>query len=344
MRITAIAMLLVTMLAAGCKENNSPLQPMRGVVLNVVDLGTVDWPRLAHENGINTIGTHVNPGEVLEFIRSERGQVFIEECRKYGICVEHQLHAMSELLPREMFTEDPSMFRMNSEGVRSQDSNCCVHSEKALETIASNAAEFARLLPADNHRYYFWLDDGKETCQCPECSQFTASEQALIIENRMIKAIREVDPEARLAHLAYANTLSAPEKVKPAEGIFLEFAPFFRTWSKPLADTSATSGNINFPMTHGDNLRHLENNLKVFTAKDAVVLEYWLDVSLFSGWTKPAVRLPWNREVFRSDIDTYRSYGLNNFTSFAVYMDSSYFSRFPQTDCLKEYGNGLRED
>lgn len=340
--ISVFVTIIFAAFAAGCTPAAPQHQPMRGVVLDVVDLGTVDWPELAHENGINTIGTHVNPGQVLEFIQSEKGQAFLADCRKYGITVEHQLHAMSELLPRELFAEDSTMFRMNNDGRRTDDFNCCVHSEKALDMIAAKAAEFARLLPADNHRYYFWLDDGKETCKCPECRQYTASEQALILENRMIEDIRKVDPYARLAHLAYANTLSAPVKVKPADGIFLEFAPFYRTWSKPLSDTSAISVNINFDMTHGDNLRYLEDNLKVFSAEDAVVLEYWLDVSLYSGWKKPAVELPWNREVFESDIDTYSSYGLKNFTSFAVYMDSSYFRRFPQTGHLKEYSHKIR--
>ena len=40
-------------------------------------------------------------------------------------------------------------------------------------------------------------------------------------------------------------------------------------------------------------------------------------------------------------IDTYAAYGLKNFTSFAVYMDSSYFRSFPQTDHLKEYSQKI---
>ena len=79
---------------------------MRGVVLNTVDLATVDWAKKAHENGINTIGTHMFPGEVVEFIQSPKGQKYMEDCHRYGIAVEHQLHSMAELLPRELFAED----------------------------------------------------------------------------------------------------------------------------------------------------------------------------------------------------------------------------------------------
>jgi hypothetical protein len=335
-----VLVLLSFFLCLGCvTEKEEKAVPMVGIVLDVNDLGTVDWPRLAHENGINTIGTHIFPRQVMEFIQSDMGKVFLAECEKYGIAVEHQLHSMSELLPRELFKECPEMFRMNSNGERTDDSNCCVHSEEALDIIASKAVEFASVLKPTNHRYYFWLDDGKETCKCPKCREYSASEQALIIENRIIEALREVDPKAKLAHLAYANTLSAPKKVVPNEGIFLEFAPFYRRWDRPLADTSATSNNVLIGMTHGANLRYLEENLTVFSVEDAVVLEYWLDVSLHSSWRKPAVKLPWNKEVYESDIETYRQYGLKNFTSFGVYMDSEYFSNYPEIDFLKEYSS-----
>ncbi len=322
-------------LTSSCREDK-PV-PMRGIILSVEDLETVDWAKLAHENGINTIGTHITPRQVADFMQSEKGQKFNADCRKYGIFVEHQLHAMKELLPRELFAEDTTMFRMDSEGRRTDDWNCCPSSEKALGIIAENAAKYAELLPASNHRYYFWLDDGKPTCRCPSCSELSASDQALIIENIMIKAIRKVDPQAQLAHLAYLNTLPAPEKVSPAEGIFLEFAAFFyRSWETPLSNPEGSGRE----MTHADILEHLKDNLKIFPAETAVVLEYWLDVSLFSDWKKPAVELPWRRDVFESDLHTYSEFGLENVTSFAVYMDSVYFSKYPDTGFLKEYGEG----
>lgn len=328
---------------SGCVQEPQSQWQMKGVVLHVDDLNTMDWPKLAHESGINTIGTHMHPGQVIEFIQSENGQRFLEGCRKYGIEVEHQIHAMSELLPRELFAEDPEMFRMNKNGERTPDFNCCAHSEKALEIIAAKAAEFAAILPSDNHRYYFWLDDGKETCYCPKCREYSVSEQGLIIENKMIESIRKVDPEAKLAHLCYSNSLSAPVKVKPADGIFLEFAPIDRNWERPLTDKDALAFQGNLDLTNGEIIQYLEDNLEVFSAEDAVILEYWLDVSLFSRWTKPAVKLPWNREVFESDVDTYAEYGIRNVTSFAVYMDSTYFKRFPDTNYLKEYTDKLSQ-
>jgi hypothetical protein len=246
---------------------------------------------------------------------------------------------MADLLPRKLFDEDPSMFRMDKDGKRSRKFNLCVHSEKALDIVAKNAADYAKILVPTNHRYYFWLDDAAPVCACPECSKYSASEQAVIVENRIIKELRKLDPKAQLAHLAYANAISAPKNVKPAEGIFLEFAPYHRTWNKPLADGQARSGNNE---THAEILQHLKNNLAVFPAETAVVLEYWLDVSLFSHYRKPAVKCPWHKDVFDSDMQTYAELGIRNITTFAAYMDDAYFKAFPETGYLSEYGNGLK--
>ena len=106
--------LVICLLAASgcCDKNTQGWWEMRGVVLTVDDLATVDWPKIAAESGINTIGTHINPGQVRDFLATDKGKQFLSECKEYGIAVEHQLHAMNELLPRELFDEDPSMFRM----------------------------------------------------------------------------------------------------------------------------------------------------------------------------------------------------------------------------------------
>jgi hypothetical protein len=314
----------------GCTKKE-PQFLMRGVVLTDYDLETVaDWPKMAHEAGINTIGTHAFPVPVAAFIQSEKGKKFLADCKKFGIKVEHQLHAMGQLLPRELFTEDSTMFRMNAEGHRVNDCNFCVHSEKALNIVCENAIRYARLLPSTNHRYYYWIDDAQPMCACPECSHYSESEQALIVENRIIRALRTIDPEAHLAHLAYLNTMSPPRKVKPEEGVFLEFATIVRKWDQPLLDKFA---------------KELRANLEVFPAETAVVLEYWLDVSLHSGYKKPAVKLPWHKDVFELDLDIYAKYGIRNITSFAVYMDDKYMETYGDfvKNCLKEYGDGFEQ-
>ena len=332
-----VALLALSLLFSCSRSSDEPWFRMRGVVLSVEDLGSVDWPDIAKRNGINTIGTHVTPSQVLEFIQSERGAAFVDGCKKNGIDIEHQLHAMGDLLPRSLFEEDSTMFRMDKDGRRVADFNCCAHSGKALGIIASNAARFASVLKATNHKYYYWLDDNSEPCFCPECSGFSASDQALLIENRMLEAIRTVDPQACLAHLAYQKTMPPPTKVKPADGIFLEFAPIERQWNRPLTDLEAPGRKGR--MSHKQVMDYLQANLEVFPPETAVVLEYWLDVSLASDWKKPAVRLPWHPDVFASDLETYAAHGIHDITSFAVYMDSTYFKAYPDGEkSLEDYG------
>jgi hypothetical protein len=342
----AFALLTVLLFTGfiGPKDKSQSFFATRGVVLTTADLETVDWPKKAKDAGLTTIATHITPSQVVAFIQSPKGQDFLRECKEFGLEVEHELHAMNDLLPRELFKEDPSMFRMNKEGKRVADFNLCVHSEKALETVCENAVRFAKILKPTTGRYFFWIDDGRPMCHCSQCIQYSDSEQALILENRMLKALRAIDPRATLAHLAYLNTMTPPAKVKPEPGVFLEFAPIQRSWDNPLRNGNVKSERLDNvpPITHGRILELLDENLKVFGRENAQVLEYWLDVSLFSNWQKPAKKLPWNKEVFLNDIDVYAQRGIKNITTFAVYIDDEYLKNYQDVSFVNEYGAGLK--
>ena len=158
------------------------------------------------------------------------------------------------------------------------------------------------------------------------------------MENRILRELRKTNPEAKVAHLAYYGTMEVPEKVKPEEGIFLEFAPFFRTWDAPLNDSVAKGRTGVTNKTFYD---YLVRNLKVFDPAEVVVLEYWLDVSLVSDWKKPAKKLKWDGDVFRKDIELYSDLGIKNIASFGVYIDSAYVAAYKDLSFLKEYGRGL---
>jgi len=322
--------------AQGDRESREPLFKTRGVVLTTPDLSTLDWPQRAAQAGLTTIATHVTPGEVSKFVQTDRGCEFLVQCRERGLEVEHELHAMSDLLPRSLFEKEPSMYRMNEQGQRSPDFNCCVHSSRAIEVVCENVVKYAGVLRPTTGRYFYWIDDGRAMCQCPRCRVYSDSEQALILENEMLRALRKVDSRATLAHLAYARTMPPPVQVRPAAGIFLEFAPIGRTWSEPISQRQAKEGQ------HGRYLDWLDANLGVFGRDNAQVLEYWLDVSLFSSWKRDAKKkLPWRRDVFLQDIATYAARGIRHVTSFAVYVDADYVRQYGEPP-LNEYGEGLR--
>lgn len=311
----------------------------RGAVIVVGDMETYDWPALAKESGLNTLATHIRPSEIAAFVRTEAGQRFLDGCQRHGISVEHELHALDDLLPRGLFDKDPTMFRMDEKGERVRKANLCVHSVQALEVVAENAARYTRELRSTTGRYFYWIDDGQPMCLCPKCRGFSESDQALLLENHMLRAIRRVDERASLAHLAYARTLAAPTQVRPEPGIFLEFAPIERRYDTPLAQRAVPTERKN--MTHGQLLDALDANLAWFGRDGAQALEYWLDVSRFSAWKRAkTVEIPWRAEVFADDLATYARRGIRHVTTFAAWLDGDYVKRWGIAP-VRAYGKGL---
>lgn len=310
---------------------------MRGIQPSWEDVKTpdvLDYIEICKKTGINTISVDVDKN-------SKVGKEFIARCAEEGIDIECEGHMMSILLKRSLFATDPDVFRMDASGQRNPDCNGCPSSEKGLEYVYRNAYTVAVTKPSTNHRYYCWLDDGGDICHCEKCRDLSPSDQALIYENTILKALREVDPEAMLAHLAYFNTVDPPTKVKPAEGIFLEFAPIRRDRYHPLAETWIKDWA---GLTNAELLQKLAANLKVFPVETAMVLEYWMDESLFCGWDpKHLVKLPWDKDLFLSDLKTYASYGIRNMQCYCYYVGADYVTRFGNPDFLEEYGNGLFE-
>jgi hypothetical protein len=309
----------------------------RGVVLLPSDLTLAGWPERAAQAGLNTVALHAPQQlEVLAvFIRGDVGQQFLAGCRRLGLRVEYELHAMSDLLPRELFDQDATLFRTDDTGQRTPDFNCCPSSPRALEIIGARAVAYARIFHPTTHRYFYWPDDGREWCRCDKCHLLSNSEQALLVENAMLNALRGADAQAMLAHLAYGPTLEPPSQVRPEPGIFLEFAPIGRAYDRPFAEQTGA--------LLADRLDVLDVNLAVFPRDTAQVLEYWLDVSRFSKWQRPAVKLPWQPDVVRADLDAYAQRGLRHVTTFACYLDADYVQRHGEPwDAVADYGQATQ--
>lgn len=325
--------------------DEAPYFLTRGVVLLPEDLQTVAWPQLASDAGLTTIGVHGGPESVLRFVQSEEGARFLSRCRALKLDVEYELHAMRDLLPRSLFDRRPDLFRMNEAGDRVPDANCCPASRPGLEVICENALRYAQVLRPTTHRYFYWLDDAAPTCKCPECRRYNDSEQAVLVENAMLAALRTLDAQASLSHLAYVGTLPPPTQVRPDPGLFLEFAPIERSWAHPLDELSVVgrTGAGREKLSHGQTLELLDANLAIFSSTTAQVLEYWLDASLHSNWQRPARQVPLHLDVLRSDLRTYGQRGIRHVTTFAAWIDSDYVTRFGPPGFVSSYGAALRE-
>ncbi|MCI8387000.1 MAG: DUF4838 domain-containing protein [Clostridiales bacterium] len=294
------------------------------VLIHPDELDSV-WISEAVRLGIPRIGLHPVGGaeahnslrELLEQLKTPEFRKMINEAVDNGIEIEYEMHTARYLLPADKFATHPEWFRQNADGVRTPDKNCCATNKDALEFMAKRAADTVKQLYRSTHRYYFWLDDASDSaCHCPSCKNYTPSEQQMLIMNALLAGIKTVDPEAKLAFLAYSDCKQPPEKVKPDDGIFLEYAPMDRDYHIAMNDPSSAK--------NAAQCKYPEALLKCFGKKDAKLLEYWLDNSLFSNWKKPPKAFTPDTAVIEADAAYYKELGFTDIATFACYLGADY--------------------
>ena len=318
-------------------------QPFRkGVILTPADLTGCAWPERLARRGLNTLGIHSGGGpahDIFTALGDTATPDFRRQLHRLGLECEYENHASIALLPRELYGEQPESFPFSwKQNRRLPTGNWCISSAFARKQIARNAVRLAEALPSPSGRWFFWGEDtGDCWCHCDGCSRFSPADQALYSVNLIADTLREHRPEARVAYLAYLETLDMPEVFRPHAGVFLEYAPYFRCYRHALDDSSC---RIN--RRHLDILRQL---LEVFDPAETQVLEYWLDSSLYCfEKRKPRARPIFRPEVVERDLRLYTGLGIRSITTFAVNMDAEYFSEFGEEE-LTVYArllNGFR--
>ena len=238
-----------------------------------------------------------------------------------GLEIEYEMHAASYLLPRELFLEHPGYFRMDENGVRVPDFDFCPSNEEGLALVAAHAVDLAHRLYRSRHAYYFWMDDGRNhACHCPKCRRFSASEQQLIALNRILQELKKTIPDAKMAHIAYVDRIDVPQQVKPEEGIFLEFAPYEKYMKNPDRQRQE------------EEQRMLPLLLSHFGTRDAKVLEYWLDNSLFSHWKKPPKPFFANADTVAAEVRAYAKMGFAQIATFGCFLGDDYEALYGEPD------------
>ena len=283
--------------------------------------------------GIPTLSMHPVGGyrspltmkDMLDKLETAEYRALVDEAIEKGLTIEYEMHAARYFLPKSEFDVHPEWFRMDAEGNRTPKLNCCATNKEALDYIAARAVEAAKGLYRSSHRYFFWMDDSKEDirCHCPECEKYSASDQQLLIMNRILEELRKYDPEATIPYLAYYDTLEPPTQVKPMEGIFLEYAPIDRDFHKPLSEANEKNES---------QYRHLQALLDFFGKDTAKALDYWLDNSLFSNWTKPPQPFTADADVILADLAHYKALGFRDISTFACYLGEDYIELHGEPD------------
>ena len=308
----------------------------KGVVVTPEDFEGVDWIGKCAELGLNTLGIHSGGGaghNVLEKLGRFSEESFRAEALASGIDIEYECHAPHELLPRSLFAEHPEYFPYSWHGgMRVESGNWC--SGSALPLVGRNGGALGRRLSPTNHRHFYWGEDRRGAwCHCETCSKLSSTDQSLLAVNAIARDLAATDPKAQVGFIAYSDALEAAETVKPAPNVILEFAPMHRCYRHAINDPDCSINRACW--------RQLHDHLKVFDAERAHVLEYWLDSSWASGWKKPAKRPAWfDRKLVERDINAYASLGIRSVTTFAVFMDGTYFEAFGDRE-LREYAEIL---
>lgn len=288
----------------------------KGVVLcpyTCADYHDIDWPGLVHKAGLNTLAFHTGGDgyarkndtfTLNEMLHGSSGVNFAKKAVAMGLDVEYEVHVLSsEFLPRHYFKSHPNWFRQDYRtGKRTPQANYCTSSGDASGIIAARGRDFTGRFPSTTARYFLWSDDGGSWCHCSRCRGKTDSDQELLYTNTLMAAVRKEHPEARMAYLAYGKQMAPPSSVKPADGVFLEFAPSERCYLHAVNDPKCSVNRHVWT--------NLLNLLKVFRPEDSHVLEYWLDFRRKWHVPKPTIAL---------DIRAYRNLGISSLTTFLTF-------------------------
>lgn len=295
---------------------------------------TEKWIDRMVEKGVDTLGLHPVGGEkahetlesLVQLTRTERFRSLIDYAKSKGLNVEYEFHAAGYLVDRKLFDTHPEYFRMNEQGQRVNDLNFCVSDKNAIDVAAKTAVKLASLLYGCDDRYFFWLDDASGgMCHCPECKQYSPSDQQLIVLNAMVRELRKTKPNASLAYLAYFDTLDIPKKIKPEDGIFLEYAPIDK-WRRRPGEREKYAEKVKRELAARKPL------IDFFGKKKSRVLEYWIDNSLFSGWKKPPLKLDCDGEEAEKDINEYLKLGYEDISTFGCYLGQDYEELYGEAD------------
>ncbi len=300
------------------------------MIIHPEELSAVWIDKLANA-GIDTLGIHPRGGalahqslkELVARTETAEYRELIDYAHRRGLEVEYEIHAAGYLMPRELFSEHPEYFRVNEAGERTADRNFCVSNRDALDLFADRAAELALALYGSSHNFYFWMDDGQQLqCHCPKCRSLSPSDQQLIVLNRVLQKIKEHFSDARVAYLAYMDTIVPPSNICAEDGIFLEYAPFEKYTAKGenSAELTAREKEMIAPL------------MQFFEKGPKKVLEYWYDNSLFSDWKKPPARFVLNEMSMKRDIEEYRKMGFDGISTFACFLGEDYEELYGEVD------------
>jgi hypothetical protein len=319
----------------------------KGLVIHPCEISQ-RWNDLIVDSGLNLLGIHPEGGltagqsveEAIETLQRPTIKELLTQLEASGVGIEHELHALSWLLPRDLYSKHPNWFRMDEKQERVNDYDFCPSNKDALDHIAERAAQLAQIFRPTTGLYHFWLDDVEMSgCWCSDCkrSGYSTSDFAMLVYNTILTGIRTVFPDAGQCYLAYHGTVQAPRKIEPVDGIFLEFAPMDRDLKVPLNDSSSAKNLLQ--------IEPLDELFRAFGHKNSKALDYWLDNSWLSNWKRPPQKLVLeDTALIQADSAFYADQGFETITTFACFLGDDYFECHGESPDIAAYAAALPHD
>ncbi|MGH2610111.1 MAG: DUF4838 domain-containing protein, partial [Tepidiformaceae bacterium] len=216
------------------EHRETPSFPRRTLILGQDALHDdwPDWMEWAARNRYNDIFFHDTPPSVWdrggkvrpltaeELDADRKGWMFerwdadgpriVEAARKRGLTLQFGGHHLPTLLPRSEFERHPDWFPLRN-GARDPKYNVCTATPELRDYLARRTEAFLERFPGADV-YHMWGDDIRAGgwCECSACGRYSPSDQALLATNIMAEVVERVRPGAKVAHLAYHDTLEPP--------------------------------------------------------------------------------------------------------------------------------------
>ncbi len=214
------------------------------------------------------------------------GPAIVAAARERAMARQFGGHHLPAMLPRAQFEMHPERFTMRG-GVRDARYNLCTSDAGARAELAANAARFFERFGGASV-YHLWADDirGGGWCECPACAQLSPSDQALRATNVVAEVLAARDPEAKLAYLAYHDTVKPPAQVRPNANVVALWAPRERCYAHAIADTGCTRNVREYWQPYQGVLELFGNE-----RERVCVFEYYSDAILFKGLAPAHLRV-----------------------------------------------------
>jgi hypothetical protein len=307
--------------------------PRLAICLLPTDLRWQGWERLLGPV-FRTLLIHGSTQQLLAWRRTRAADRLLQRLADRGVAVEYLFHACSDLLPRRLFDRYPALFRSDEQWRRTPDANLCPSSPHVAEVLAERLNPICDVLAPTTGRHHLWPDDNRPWCFCRRCRELSWSDQNLLYTNMLARALRRRDARATVSYLAYKPAIDPPATVRPEPNVFVQFAPIERDYRHALAERFAPR-DVYFAGTAAA-------LLDAFGRRGSTVLEYWLDVSMFSHWMAPRRRIPVPARVMRSDLAFYAALGFEEIATFGAWHDPAYVRWFGD-GALRRYAAAARE-